>query len=59
MISFIFKFLLPAILLHFAGTWFFDHVYPMIADVPEHVYHIAGWTWVLWLGWFLLRKFTN
>ena len=32
---------------------------PLVRDVPQHVFYLAGWTWCIWFGWHLLQKMTR
>lgn len=28
----------------------------VIEQVPAHVFELAFWTWLIWVGWYLLQK---
>lgn len=37
------------------STW----LAPLLLSVPNYVFHLAGWCWVLWGGWFLVRRLSR
>lgn len=32
---------------------------PLLEPVPNHVWQLAGWTWLIWAGWYFLQKFSR
>lgn len=32
---------------------------PFVSSIPPHVFQLASWTWLGWLGWHLLQKLTR
>lgn len=31
----------------------------ILANVPAEVWQLAGWTWAIWTGWYLLQRLTR
>lgn len=32
---------------------------PLLEPMPLPVWHLAGWSWVAWLGWYSVQQFSR
>lgn len=43
-----------------AGYFVYDSwIAELVSETPEHVWHLAGWSWVCWLAWHALQRLSR
>lgn len=34
-------------------------LYPVLSEVPDHVWSLSAWSWVCWAGWWTLLRLSR